>query len=267
MARPKATENKIDTNSWMTTYTDLMTLLLTFFVLLLSLSVMDSRKKREALNSLVGAFGFKPGAQSVIGATKGLNVTVGSAPLTEEEIRFERLQNISFKNGLESEMVVTKEGERIIIALSNKVLFKPESDEIDQSRWPFLTELAGVLREVPRRVELRGYADPTEMLLDPEDFKKRMMLSSRRAHALFGFFGSKGRVDPGKMVAHGFGAVPPKRAGPGAKDGFNRQVEFICDYRTKIPYKMREGDGQRGFLLDFKGFLFGLKDNGNKPKP
>ena len=267
MPRPKVTENKIDTNSWMTTYTDLMTLLLTFFVLLLSLSTMDSRKKRDALNSLVGAFGFKPGAHSVIGSDKGLNVTVGSAPLTEEEVRFERLRNISFMNGLETEMVVTNEGERIIIALSNKVLFKSESDEIDQSRWPFLTELAEVLREVPRLVELRGYTDPTEMLLDREDFKKRMMLSSRRAHAVYRFFGSQGGVELGKMVAHGFGTVPPKRAGPGMKDGFNRQVEIICDYRTKIPRTLREGGGPRGFLLDFKGFLFGLKDNGNESKP
>jgi chemotaxis protein MotB len=267
MARPKKPENKIDTNSWMTTYTDLMTLLLTFFVLLLSLSVIDSRKKREALNSLVGAFGFKTGAQSVIGSEKGLNVTVGSAPLSDEQIRFERLKNISFKNGLKSDMVVTSEGERIIIALDNKVLFKQESDEIDQSRLPFLSELAEVLREVPRLVELRGYADPTEMLLDPDDFKKRMMLSSRRAQAVYHYFQAHGNVEPSKLVAHGFGTVPPKRAGPGIKEGFNRQVEIICDYRTTIPRSLKEEGGRKGFLLDFKGFLFGLDDDGHKPKP
>jgi chemotaxis protein MotB len=267
MPKPKKPGNKIDTNSWMTTYTDLMTLLLTFFVLLLSLSVMDHRKKREALNSLVGAFGFKPGAHSVIGAENGINVTVGSAPISDEEFRFEWLQNISFKNGLESEVVVTKEGERIIIALSNKVLFNPESDKIDQRRLAFLSELAGVLREVPRLVELRGYADPTEMLLDPEDFKKRMMLSSRRAQAVYQFFKTQGGVESGKMVAHGFGTAPPKRARPGIKDGFNRQVEIICDYRTTIPRSLREGGGPRKFLLDFKGFIFGLEDDGHKPKP
>ena len=160
-----------------------------------------------------------------------------------------------------------KEGEKIIIALSNKVLFKQESDQIDQSRRPFLSELSGFLREMPGLVELRGYADPTEMLLDPEDFKARMMLSSRRAHAVYRFLKTQGGVEPGKMVAHGFGTVPPKRASPGMKDGFNRQVEIICDYRNKIPYKMREGDGRRGFLLDFKGFLFGLKNHDDKPKP
>ena len=215
----------------------------------------------------MGAFGFKPGAQSVIGSEKGLNVTVGSAPLSEEEIRFERLQNISFKNGLESEMVVKREGDRIIIALSNKVLFKQESDEIDPNRWPFLSELAGVLRDVPRLVELRGYADPTEMLLDSEDFKKRMMLSSRRAHAVYHFFETQGEVDPGKMVAHGFGTLPPKRGSPGIKDGFNRQVEIVCDYRTTIPRNLREGGDRRGFHLDFKGFLFGLGDDGHEPRP
>jgi chemotaxis protein MotB len=267
MARSKKAENKINTNGWMTTYTDLMTLLLTFFVLLLSLSVIDSRKKRDALNSLVGAFGFKSGAQSVIGSAKGINVTVGSAPLSKEEVNFESLKNISFKNGFESEMMVTREGERIIIALSNKVLFRPESDELDERRLAFLSELADVLREVPRLVELRGYADPTEMLLDPEGFKKRMLLSSRRAHNAYKFFETRGDVDPGKMVAHGFGTVPPMRASPGEKSGFNRQVEIICDYRAKIPRALRDGRGAKGFLVDFKGFLFGLKDDGRKSGP
>ncbi|RLB14628.1 MAG: flagellar motor protein MotB, partial [Deltaproteobacteria bacterium] len=74
MAKKKQEQSQ-NTNSWLTTYTDLMILLLTFFVLLISISVVDANKQRVALNSLVGAFGFKPGGHSVIGVKKGMNIT------------------------------------------------------------------------------------------------------------------------------------------------------------------------------------------------
>ena len=73
MATKKKQNVTLDPNAWMSTYTDLMILLLTFFVLLLSLSSIDKKRKRVALNSLVGAFGFKPGGQSILGKPKGLD--------------------------------------------------------------------------------------------------------------------------------------------------------------------------------------------------
>ena len=121
----------MDTNSWMTTYTDLMILLLTFFVLLLSLSIIDKERKKVALNSLVGAFGFKPGAQSIIGSPKGVNITKGSSPMTKEMISFERLRNIVLRNDLDSNIQMVQERERIILSIKDNVFFKPRSAEID----------------------------------------------------------------------------------------------------------------------------------------
>ncbi len=44
--------------AWMTTYSDLVTLLLTFFVLLLSMANMDPVRFTEASSSLKDAFGM-----------------------------------------------------------------------------------------------------------------------------------------------------------------------------------------------------------------
>jgi chemotaxis protein MotB len=44
--------------AWMTTYSDMVTLLLTFFVLLLSMAELDKLKFNEAVVSLRGAFGI-----------------------------------------------------------------------------------------------------------------------------------------------------------------------------------------------------------------
>ena len=42
---------------WVVTFSDMMSLLLTFFILLLSFSTLDNRRVREVLGSLKGALG------------------------------------------------------------------------------------------------------------------------------------------------------------------------------------------------------------------
>lgn len=246
----------IDSNRWMTTYTDLVTLLLTFFVLLLSMAVITEEKRIVALSSVTGAFGFKPGAHSIIGNPKGTNVTVGEAPMKAEETDFEMMRNIELKNSIETEMTIVKEEERIIISLSNRLLFKPRSSRIEPERLAFLSELRDVFKESPSRIELRGYADPSETVFDPDRLKPAMMLSTNRAFAVFEFLTSGGEIPPERIVAHGFGNTP---AAPGAQKDVhqqNRQVQIILDYREKLSYKLKEY--RRDSWLDFRGFFFKL---------
>lgn len=166
MPAKKKKETEINTGSWLTTYTDLMTLLLTFFVLLLSIAVIDKTRKRLALNSLVGAFGFKPGAHSIIGKPKGTNITAGSAPLVKENVEFERLRNLAMKTGFKSETEILKESSRIIITFSNRVCFQAGSSQIEPDSIEFLSELASVIKDGTRLIELRGYTDPLRRFLN-----------------------------------------------------------------------------------------------------
>ncbi|MBN2418986.1 MAG: OmpA family protein [Deltaproteobacteria bacterium] len=251
MAKKKKYRYSLDTNAWMSTYTDLMTLLLTFFVLLLSLSTVDKKKKRLALNSLVGAFGFKPGGQSILGTQKGLNITTSSSPLVEEDVQFERLRNVALKHGLESELTMTKQLDRTIITLKNKVLFDHNSSELMTENSEFLSELAGVLKEGHQMIELRGYCDSSESILEEDPYKYSMILSSKRAIAMFDFLVEKG-LSAGDIVAHGFGL---NYSDASKQPSLNRQVEIILDYREKVPFRMRKQNEKGGFL-DFKGFFF-----------
>jgi chemotaxis protein MotB len=254
MAEIKKSKVVINTNSWMATYTDLMILLLTFFVLLLSLATVDKRRKRLALNSLVGAFGFKPGGQSILGKPKGLNITTGSAPLAPEEIQFERLRNVALKHGLKSELSMTKQLDRTILVMDNRLLFKEKSAQIKDTSIEFLSDLADVLKTGPKLIELRGYADSSESIMEEEPFKYSIMLSSQRAIAVFDFFMNKG-IPSETMVAHGFGLNYRGVGEKSKKSYLNRQVEIILDYREKVPYRIRKPRRSES-LLDFKGFFF-----------
>jgi len=258
MAKKKQEQSQ-NTNSWLTTYTDLMILLLTFFVLLISISVVDVNKQRVALNSLVGAFGFKPGGHSVIGVKKGMNITVGAAPLQREQVDFERLRNITFRNGMQADVEIQTEGEKIVISLSDRVLFGHGSTELSEKGKRFLLQLAPVLKQVPGLVEMRGYADPTEVLFDTQKLRKAALLSSRRALAVYHYLNKKGKLPHKKMVAHGFGIKERKQEVIRGSINFNRQVEIICDYRASIPYRVKSGEQRKSYYLDFKGFFFKLK--------
>jgi chemotaxis protein MotB len=220
-------------------------------VLLLSLSTIDKKRKRLALNSLIGAFGFKPGGQSILGKEKGVNITTNSPPLVEEDIQFERLRNVALKHGLESELTMSKQLDRTVIVLKNKVLFEHNSSELIKENSKFLSEIIEVLKVGHKLVELRGYCDNSETILEDDPYKSSMILSSKRAITMFDFFVEQG-LTPGDIVAHGFGY---NYSGASKEASLNRQVEIILDYRERVPYKMRKKRDKGGFL-DFKGFFF-----------
>ena len=259
MAKREQEEEAANTNAWITTYTDLMTLLLTFFVLLISISTIDANRKREALNSLIGAFGFKPGAQSVLGKEKGMNVTMGSAPMVKEKVDFEQLQNVAFQNGLDADVEVRLEKEKIIISLSKRVLFERGSKKIRPESRKFLAEVGKVFKGVPGMIELRGFADEAEVIFEKDPMQRAMYLSAERAMTVYEFFRVESRIPVKKMVAHGFGYRKKIKGLPEGEKFQDNQVEIICNYRAKIPYSLRKKPRNRNILLDFKGFLFKLK--------
>jgi chemotaxis protein MotB len=58
MAKKKIIIPAEDTQKWLCTFNDLMTLLLTFFVLLLSMSSLDAKKIKDLQETMINALGF-----------------------------------------------------------------------------------------------------------------------------------------------------------------------------------------------------------------
>ncbi len=251
-----------DTNAWMTTYTDLMILLLTFFVLLLSMSIVTDDKRMVALDSLTGAFGFKPGGHSIIGSPEGVNITLGSSPMREETVDFEKMRNLVTKNALDPDVQVIRDMERTVIRIDDKVLFERGSNRINPARSSFLKALGETLKGGPRAIELRGYCAASETSFEPNPTKKAMMLSSERAFAVFKFFRDESGIPPTRMVAHGFGTHTVRKGNAKRRNEMSRQVEIVLDYREPVPYRLRKV--KKDALLDFKGFLFRVPGKANE---
>jgi chemotaxis protein MotB len=173
MPKRKTTSEEPNTSGWMTTFTNLMILLLAFFIVLVNMGSPDPKKKQAAMGSLFGSFGIKPGGQTVIGSLDGEDITVGEKPILRSDSDYSMLQNVVLANGLGSDVMIRAEAEKIVISLENKLLFDKKSSNISEKSLKFLAELSDALKDSTGFIELKGYTDHTETMFETSSIRGR----------------------------------------------------------------------------------------------
>ncbi len=255
MPGKKNKEEPGNSGSWMTTFTNLVILLLAFFVVLVVMSKPNEERMMSGLSSLFGAFGIAPEGLSPMGSVQASDITTDGSPVTKAQTVHCRLQEILFANGLLSDVEIKREGSRIVLSLSDRVLFDFGSSRLLKQSERFLQDVAEVLKRESGQVELRGYADHSETVFSQEALMSAYDLSVRRALAVHGFLHKEEGITMERIVAHGFGNRHGRKALSNQEAWWGSQVEIILDYSTALPYRMRSEE-MRSPFLEYKGFLF-----------
>jgi hypothetical protein len=99
----------------------LFLILLTFFILLNSIAVIDEHRSRMAIGSLIGAFGGLPGGLSPL--ETGKSIMPPSAPMVKEELTLEKLLSYMNKETATwpGDIRVEKVKDKLIITINEKV--------------------------------------------------------------------------------------------------------------------------------------------------
>jgi chemotaxis protein MotB len=139
---------------WMVTYSDLVTLLLTFFVLLLSMASMDPVRFTQASSSLKDAFGIHQNPAQVDFSLPILPSPPKTefAPINEKmtiEIYRKIKTQINSDNLSEDIEMVQKEGDDIVLRVKDTVLFQPGETQISPKAYPLLRYIADIIRPLP----------------------------------------------------------------------------------------------------------------------
>lgn len=193
MAREKRREEEEQAGApaWMVTYGDMMTLLMTFFVLIVSFSEVKEEKLMQALSSFRLALGGKH-------LTPYL--PVGHLPSTRPEIQpnpSEGGRDVASVDTFESikgpDVRVEKVNEGTKITIGGKILFDEGKAELKPTAKPKLLEVAGVLRGLPNKIDVRGHTSRVRL---PENspFKDHLDLSVARARAVRDFLVEQGHI-------------------------------------------------------------------------
>lgn len=203
---------------WLAAFGDLMSLLLCFFVLLLSMSSMDARKVEDAIGSLAGALSvLEGGSKTEISREKQQQDNPikkdshSSSSKAVESIK-KSLQSINEMLQASGSPKVTLEESQdgFIIQLPASMLFKPNSATItNDDALLFLRRIALIVRRMPKDIMINtvGYTDDTPPSKNSK-FANNWELSTARAVSVVDEL-IKDKVQPERLIAAGRSKYDP----------------------------------------------------------
>lgn len=227
-------EQKIDSNRWMVTFADLVMLLLTFFVLLLSMSSMDSKKLENLFTHFKDATGVLEfsGAREVselAALVNQLNDT--SNMLVIDQSKFfakfelpESLQKMTKK--LEHKMDLLDDERGIVLSFHEDILFAAGEVTAGKELFPILDAVAEGIEGSRNDILIMGHADNSP--IGDNKNNTNWELSISRGLSVLEYFLKQKQLAPERFSVGGYGASRPVYSGDSSEhQALNRRVEII----------------------------------------
>lgn len=230
-----------DGQEWLATFADMSTLLLCFFVLLLSMSTMDTKKFKESFSSVRDTFGGD--AQKAIQQTSMVNSDISTGQ-TEDKIRsrkdileeqkkiFHEIRTLMATQGLEKVVSAVLDEGTITLRLPAEALFEPSSERLTPRGADVLKRMLPILIKAREQdIDIRGYTDDSD-IPSTARFKDNWELSALRAvNVLRNLLA--GGIEPTRVTATGLGDMNPLAPNTTPENrAMNRRVEFILERRV-----------------------------------
>ena len=217
---------------WVVTFGDLMSLLLCFFVLLLSFSEMDRQKYKQVAGSLREAFGVQRQTK-VMEMPKGMKMIARDF---DQEIIATRIKETlgeqidemmaSQLEELQDQITLEEGDNQVIIRLMGESTFDSGKAEIRPQLKPLLQKIAQTLQEAEGDVIIAGHTD--NVPIRHGLYATNLRLSSARAAAVAEFLLDSSRINPKRISTMGFGEYHPIESNlTAAGRQKNRRVEII----------------------------------------
>ena len=250
---------------WMATFSDLMNLLLCFFVLLFSMSSVDAAKFEAVVASLQSSFSILPAGGSSIGdanmissgisqlenldiyvnpeatASDGEDTDDGDtadeelqeaqekieeAELEESEQMAEQIEKLAQEYGIQDQVDVSFNGEYVQLTLNGAILFDSGRAEIKQEALPLIDKIGAILNTYQNNdIEIEGHTD--NVPIHSSKFESNDVLSMYRALSVADYIRQITGIPSGHIKSSGRGEyVPIADNGTAEGRARNRRVEI-----------------------------------------
>ncbi|OJS98299.1 MULTISPECIES: flagellar motor protein MotB [Marinobacter] len=258
-------EEKRAIPAWVVTFADLMSLLMCFFVLLLSFSEIDAQKFKQIAGELSKAFGVQR-------EVPALEVPMGTSPIfdkfspappeptvvneirqttTDQQPQLQTLNDPTeqaVQDAIQEQMDanlaeilevlepaimdgrinVSEDQRRIVIRVEEKGSFPSGSAQLTWEFEGLLLDMAEVLADMPGDLAVEGHTD--NIPIRTERFFSNWDLSAARAAAVANVLLAREQVSPERLRVTGLADTRPRVANTTADNrAKNRRVEIIID--------------------------------------
>lgn len=221
----------------MITYSDMVTLLLTFFVLLISMSDINKIKFVRAVGSLRGALGVLEAAEFKEVSTVAF---LSKNTFFDERVQkvYEQIKSRIQDLKLNQEIEVVKDRGAVVLRLNSSILFPSGSSSLKPQAHPVLRNMAELIRPLEFDVRIEGHTDDTPVY-NPD--YSNWDLSVDRAMSVLKFFAQNQLLVLDRLSAAGYGEQRPIAPNDTPENrAMNRRVDLYLeqgkDYRQELPY-------------------------------
>jgi chemotaxis protein MotB len=263
-------EEKPGIPAWVVTFADLMSLLMCFFVLLLSFSEIDAQKFKQIAGELSKAFGvqrevpvleipqgtspifdkFSPGPPepTVLEQVKQTTTTeepeletlkspeakaIAEAVQEQMDERVDRILEVLEPAIAEGRISVTQDQTRIIIRIEEKGSFGSASANVTYDFEGLLLDMAPILADMPGNIAIEGHTD--DLPINTSQFASNWNLSAARAAAVANVLLARGQLKADRISVTGMADTQPLVPNTSAANrARNRRVEIILDLSDKV---------------------------------
>ncbi|BAM47038.1 flagellar motor protein MotS [Amphibacillus xylanus] len=229
---------------WMTTYSDLVTLLLCFFVLLYSMSQLDIARFEAVAESFRNRVIFFDGSPSKIDFEQtGESATIREPNkdiekdnildpdrVTSNQRSLEELLNevegFLEENQLRDVISANRTDQGVVLILQERILFDSGQAELKPDGLPFLDKISLLLSKIPNYVRVEGHTDnrPISTVQYPSNWE----LSGARASSVIRHILDSGEFNPSRFIAAGYGDTRPIVPNTSSENWQkNRRVEIV----------------------------------------
>lgn len=238
MAKRKEEEVSEGAPEWMATFSDLMNLLLCFFILLFSMSSVQEEKFQAVATSFSQSFSIFSGGATAIG--DGVLISNGVSQLNnldqymndmgkaaevdkesedaleefearqleESEQLAEKVEESISEDNLQGEITLDFNSQYVSLTLNGALLFDSGSNQLKEEAKPILDKVGQILvRYGESIIEIEGHTD--NVPIHNRKFSNNNELSSFRALAVFDYFMQTTSLNPAKIKHAGRGEYVP----------------------------------------------------------
>lgn len=263
MSRKKRDAGGDECGNWMDTYGDMVTLLMTFFVMLYSMSNLDAKKWEVFVRSISPETGAQQQIDLTINGEVDYDKEMESLSSnleipSDDEVTAEDLYLV-LADALEArgvEGVELSRGEDYtFVVFQDKTFFGSDSSELTQQGKEVLDVVCDVLartKDAISQINIMGHttqADPNR----PNNVRPDRMLSSMRASEVCIYIQEKNVIEPEKLVSIGYGMFRPLSSVE-TEEGRtrNRRVELLL---------VDEGASGRSLNEYYQDYLDGINSD------
>lgn len=212
MPKKKEEEQSGGAPEWMVTFSDAMTLLMVFFILLFSMSTIDEKKEQKltsAFNDIFNGGGSNPISDEGIGDDIFMNSEDGENGFEDQinETLLDTLKEVIHNKGLQDFISVERVERGVSVILVDSLLFQSGSDDLKLESKEVLLDIATVLNEIDNQIIIEGHTD--NLPINTYKFASNWELSASRAVVVTRFLVEHAGIKPTRISAQGYGEFRP----------------------------------------------------------